>query len=153
MSTWKKVLYQSCLYNVIHNFSNFISAEVSLYGLLICCFSVSASQYQYERSLLSILYYTNNNMIISSVYPCFWCLDLTFSIYTIYISIVGCCILLDAKTNLPNAFTELLGMNKNKTSMGLLQLVSFQKTTSKICVSLEAAEHLLFHIKNPSVIV
>lgn len=52
-----KVLHQSWLYSVIHNLSNFISTEVSIYGLLICCFSMSASQYQYERSLSCILYY------------------------------------------------------------------------------------------------
>lgn len=92
-------------------------------------------------------------MFISSIYLCFWCPNLTFSIYTIQINIVGCCILFDAKKNIPNAFMDLLGMNQNKRNMGLLQLVSFQKNTSKICVSLEAAKHLLLHIKNPSVIV
>lgn len=148
----KKILYQSCLYSVIHNLSNFISTEISIYGLLICCFSMSASQYQYERGLPCILFYANN-VIISSVYSWFWCPNLTFSIYTIQINIVGCCILLDAKKNIPNAFVELLGMNQNKRSMGLLQLVSFQKIRSKICVFLEATKHLLLHIKNPSVIV
>lgn len=93
---------------------------------------MSASQYQYERGLLCILYHTCN-MIVSSMYTWFWCPNLTFSIYTIQINIVGCYILLDAKKNIPNAFIELLGMNQNKRSMDLLQLVSFQKTTSKIC--------------------
>lgn len=53
-------------------------------------------------------------MINSSVYTCFWCPSLTFSIYTIQINIVGCCIVLDAKKNLPNAFIELLGMTQKK---------------------------------------
>lgn len=92
-------------------------------------------------------------MIMSFVYTWFWCPNLNFCIYTIQINIVGCCILLDAKKNISSAFIELLEMNQNKRSMGLLQLVSFQKTTSKICVSLEATKPLLLHIKNPSVIV
>lgn len=53
-------------------------------------------------------------MVISSVYICFWCPDLTCSIYTIHINTDGCSILLDTKEDIPSAFTELLGMNQNK---------------------------------------
>lgn len=53
-------------------------------------------------------------MIISSMCTCFGCADLAFSIYIIHFNLAGCCILLDAKENIPNAFIEQLGRNQNQ---------------------------------------
>lgn len=90
----------------------FLCTEVSIYGSLICWFSMSASQYQYERSFSYILYYTNGNMMISSMYACFWCMDLTFNICTVQINIVVHCILLDAKHNILNAYRVIENASK-----------------------------------------
>lgn len=90
----------------------FLCTEVSIYGSLICCFSMSASQYQYERSFSCILYYTNSNMIISSMYTCFWCMDLTLIFCTVQINTVVRCILLDAKQNIPNAYRVIGNASK-----------------------------------------
>lgn len=81
----------------------FLCTEVSIYGSLVCCFSMSASQYQYERSSSCVLYYTNSNIIVSSMYTCFWCMDLTFNICTVQINVVHC-ILLNAKKTIPNTY-------------------------------------------------
>jgi len=49
-------------------------------------------------------------MFISSMYTCFWCVDLAFNIWTVQINIVVLCVILDAKQIIPNACWEYIKM-------------------------------------------
>lgn len=77
----------------------FLCTEVSIYGSLVCYFSLSASQHQWESSFSCILDYTSSNMIIIPMYICFFflCMPLTFSVCIVQIYVVVWCMLLDAQ--------------------------------------------------------
>lgn len=78
----------------------FLCTEVSIYGSLVCYFSLSASQHQWESSFSCILDYTSSNMIIIRMYIWFFCVCILLSMFaqSIYLLLCSVCFWMHSKT-------------------------------------------------------
>lgn len=111
----------------------FLCTEVSIYGSLVCYFSLSASQRQWESSFSCILDYTSSNMIIIPMYICF------FFVYASYFQClrspgIYCCVMYAFGCTVKHSEYFQCYWKCTKISADLIKSVSVQKPISKLCL-------------------